>query len=524
VLAFSRHRAPSTCKEDDEQHARAGHHPVVHQGAAFDKDRLAGLLPGSKDALAKQRRAALFARWDPNGNGVLSLAEVDKGIEELLGSMVPKPAIHRAFYAARRIAPPVADHSDDFIDFNEFRLFNVYLRHYLELWHWFAAMDADADRRVSLAEFREARCLLQRWGCRAAFEAALTDPDSVFHRIDKDGGGLVLFDEFAHWVLNHCEELFEAGDAKDRSEALAMLQRKPANLCAENENQRMYAVPRPLAHRGVPKLPVKQSAARATALGSARGAQRGKARSVSAAQSSSQSRVRSGSPVVLNRSRENSPQPRSTNASRATASRGSRSREASVENRSDISISSARTSARSTPEKNASELNRGRPPKQTSKARPRGGSSEGQMKTSCASRAWASASPDSRSSPSACHQLHSAPSPSTACRSSPAVTAAASTAPGRGSGQVCSQQRSQTVPSKSTRSSSLPPPRLPPVISKKPKGAGAVHVLPKAEVSRDRLRQHTGCTRARMEAFQKPATPKRFRQALLGPIPGWRRC
>ena len=84
-----------------------------------------------KEASAK--RHALFACWDPNANGILSLAEVDKGIEEMFGhATIPKAVIMRAFQASRDVAAPVAEFSDDYIDWNEFRLLLSYIQHYLE--------------------------------------------------------------------------------------------------------------------------------------------------------------------------------------------------------------------------------------------------------------------------------------------------------------------------------------------------------------------------------------------------------
>jgi hypothetical protein len=45
----------------------------------------AGKLPIGKSESDQTRRAELFQQFDPNGNGYLSLAEVDKGVREILG-------------------------------------------------------------------------------------------------------------------------------------------------------------------------------------------------------------------------------------------------------------------------------------------------------------------------------------------------------------------------------------------------------------------------------------------------------
>jgi hypothetical protein len=45
----------------------------------------AGKLPIGKSETDHARRNELFQQFDPNGNGYLSLAEVDKGVHDILG-------------------------------------------------------------------------------------------------------------------------------------------------------------------------------------------------------------------------------------------------------------------------------------------------------------------------------------------------------------------------------------------------------------------------------------------------------
>lgn len=46
----------------------------------------------------KKKRRALFRQFDANGNGVLSLAEIDKGLELILPQLFElKPVIMRAY-------------------------------------------------------------------------------------------------------------------------------------------------------------------------------------------------------------------------------------------------------------------------------------------------------------------------------------------------------------------------------------------------------------------------------------------
>ena len=87
-------------------------------------------LPISKDDHGKKLRNDLFMQFDPNSNGFLSLAEVDKGIHDILNLdelYHAKPAIIRAFKAAQDCVKSKNSHGKDFVERSEFRLLLVYL-------------------------------------------------------------------------------------------------------------------------------------------------------------------------------------------------------------------------------------------------------------------------------------------------------------------------------------------------------------------------------------------------------------
>jgi len=170
----------------------------------------------------------MFNEIDQNGNAILSLAETDNAVHNRWGIDVPKTVINRAFHAARDLAPPVAGFSDDYIDFAEFRIFLVYLGHYYDLFNMYKNIDSSGDGRLGADEFVQAVPLLQSWGV-----AGLDDPVESFRQMDADGGGMVLFDEFAHWALNQgVADLHE--DADERASALQMLKDSEANLCSKD--------------------------------------------------------------------------------------------------------------------------------------------------------------------------------------------------------------------------------------------------------------------------------------------------
>jgi len=226
------------------EHSHVKLAPPAHVAAAsmasvkphLDWDLLNKQLVIGRDPASKSARNRLFSRFDPNGNGVLSLAEVDRGMKRVLhfgGASECTSAINRAFHAARDFAPPVTSFSNDYIDKNEFRVLLIYLKHYIELWEHFSAIDTSGDGRVRLREFQAALPLFRRWGLK---EASTWDakPEAAFSKLDYNGGGVVLFDEFADFCLRAGMRDLDGSDRhddfEDRREALLALQHKQANL------------------------------------------------------------------------------------------------------------------------------------------------------------------------------------------------------------------------------------------------------------------------------------------------------
>ena len=78
-------------------------------------------IPGTQD------RNALFDRMDVNGNGGLSLAEIDKAVVELWPAFNHKAALMRAYRAADR-------NNDGYITRKEFGNLLESIRYFNELW------------------------------------------------------------------------------------------------------------------------------------------------------------------------------------------------------------------------------------------------------------------------------------------------------------------------------------------------------------------------------------------------------
>ena len=162
---------------------------------------LASRLPASRDE--KHERKVLFDSFDPNGNGYLSLAEIDKGVLEhfqldgggAFATKRCKPALMRAFQAAKSLSGSNEGLHTDMVTRSEFRLLLVYVQRYFELLAVFDEVDSGDDRRVDEAEFTKAVPKLREWG------VIVRNPAAEFKKIDANGGGQLLFDEFSGWAL-----------------------------------------------------------------------------------------------------------------------------------------------------------------------------------------------------------------------------------------------------------------------------------------------------------------------------------
>jgi Ca2+-binding EF-hand superfamily protein len=161
-------------------------------------------------------RKRLFYLFDPNGNGYLSLSEVQRAVRDIIGSdemFDAKPAIMRAFQAAKGAVDTESKLGADFVEWSEFRALLVYLKRYFELYQMFARVDSGGDHRINAREFKAAVPSLKAW--RPDLE--LSDPAAVFAKIDGNGGGEVLFGEFCNWALGETvgENDVEEGDAAE---------------------------------------------------------------------------------------------------------------------------------------------------------------------------------------------------------------------------------------------------------------------------------------------------------------------
>ena len=180
--------------------------------ANFDWDKLISKLPVAKNAEERKKRREMFSAIDMNGTGYVSLAEIDRTIQDIIN--LPevincKKPIMGEFQAAKTKYKAKSKYSDDYIEWMGFRIFLVYLRQYFEYWVMFERVDASGDHKISLDEFKKAIPTMKKWG------VVITDPVKEFKKIDKNGGGSIMFDEFCTYAIQKNLDLEDDDDFDD---------------------------------------------------------------------------------------------------------------------------------------------------------------------------------------------------------------------------------------------------------------------------------------------------------------------
>lgn len=140
----------------------------------------------------KQMLKKLWKDLDFNGNGMASLAEIDKMI---VSKGIPgfeqcnnKPALMRAY---KKTTKQDGD-GDAYVQPREFPMLLQNIYYFNKLWKIFTGIDKGGDRRVDVDEFQVG---LKKMGINVTPQEA----KGAFRQIDRNGGGQVLFDEFCRF-------------------------------------------------------------------------------------------------------------------------------------------------------------------------------------------------------------------------------------------------------------------------------------------------------------------------------------
>merc|ERR1712113_164602 len=185
---------------------QAGRHMRAKHGHAATRDLVVQKQDMSQfDKLEAKFKAAMtdkktLLKWwhelDFNGNNIVSLAEIDKWVVESYPLLNHKPALMRAYKKTIR-----EGNGDDWVQKKEFKPLLGALFYFNKLFWLFNEVDGD-DRRMDFGEFKKCIGL-------AGIRMSETDCRKEFAQIDRNGGGIILFDEFCHWfTTKSCPEAF----------------------------------------------------------------------------------------------------------------------------------------------------------------------------------------------------------------------------------------------------------------------------------------------------------------------------
>ncbi|XP_040580832.1 flagellar calcium-binding protein [Lepeophtheirus salmonis] len=183
-------------------------------GSEIDWEIINSKLPFQRNPEAKAKRRELFKKFDPNGNKYLSLAEVDKGMRDVLNIdelFDCKAAVNRAFHSAKNASQKDDKYGPEYLEFREFRLFLQNLRQFFEYYQAFDRIDTGDDNRVSKEEFcsDKIKASVETW------VGKIDDMEAEFSSIDANGGGQILFNEFVIWALKKNLDIEDDIDSQD---------------------------------------------------------------------------------------------------------------------------------------------------------------------------------------------------------------------------------------------------------------------------------------------------------------------
>lgn len=192
-----------------------------------------------KSGPAKGARAQAWRHCDPNGNGHVSLAELDKWVQDQLRDMhgegpgdeiwkAYRPSYIRAFNDAKDINAETGN-KGDYLQKGEFRLACAYLCLYAMMYDAFALLDgggegvsADDDRKVSKEELKAGyeKVKAKKYGFVGLNELTEEGLDKAYGEMDADGKGAVLLKEWCAWIeANEKRENTDWGKALGAGEA-----------------------------------------------------------------------------------------------------------------------------------------------------------------------------------------------------------------------------------------------------------------------------------------------------------------
>lgn len=172
-----------------------------------DDDRPYLVMPSSAE------REALFERWSATGDKYLSMAEVERAVDELWPQLNHRKVIALAYRAADVAGDKLIDR----------RAFYRLLQHAVYINDRYPVLDeinSLNSGRVSSSEFRRALPAL------GIIDVRPTEANAAFVVIDEDSAGFILFEELCEWAARRHAHASPSRASRSRSRSPSPVQRR----------------------------------------------------------------------------------------------------------------------------------------------------------------------------------------------------------------------------------------------------------------------------------------------------------
>lgn len=173
----------------------------IEENRNYDWTSINDKLPIGATEEDRQKRIDLWmVKMGFDAKQSVTFDEIENGINTALNLpalVSKKKPIKMAFDAAKdKYKGKKEDRDADYtLQWNEFRIFLLFLKQFFEYWQMFNIIDSSGDHKIQLSEFRDAVPTIEKWGVK------IEKPDVKFREIDINKAGCLTFKEFCNFAI-----------------------------------------------------------------------------------------------------------------------------------------------------------------------------------------------------------------------------------------------------------------------------------------------------------------------------------
>ncbi len=120
------------------------------------------------------------------------MAEVDGALLRIGGPLkvvyYAKKATLLAFKKSKNSTKTNRNKGEDYLEFEELKVFFAHLKLYFEFFYMFKKLDINNDNRIDIFEFKNGEKLINSWG------SIMENSEAEFKELDPNGGGYILYE------------------------------------------------------------------------------------------------------------------------------------------------------------------------------------------------------------------------------------------------------------------------------------------------------------------------------------------